>query len=212
MTESSTDRAAVLHRLHAVLEAENGLLAQSLRAPHPGWEDDTVFAALVASGARASRQPDEYALLVESILEGYLLHYSEARILEPPDDDQRLLAGDFLYAFGLTRLARLGDMEAVQELADLISLCAQAHAPATGGPGIEPPWALTASLWAIAMMTVAEGGWGGARQAKRLAREEGAAAAEEIRAAACTRAEEVGARPHLERALIAFAAHTARAP
>lgn len=206
----ANEHGAVLHRLHAVLQAEDGLLAASLRTPAPYWERDTVFAELVAAGTRTSRQPDEYALLVESILEGYLLHYSNARILDPPDDDQRLLAGDFLYAFGLTRLARLGDMEAVHELADLISLCAQAHAPGDGRAAA--PWALTASLWALSMVAVAEGGWAGARQAKRLAREGGADAALEVHGAACARAEEVGARPELERALIAFGAHTARAP
>ena len=43
------------------------------------------------------------------------------------DADLRLLAGDTLYAQGLARLAELGDMEAVSELADLISLCAWAE-------------------------------------------------------------------------------------
>jgi hypothetical protein len=200
--------AAVLHRLHAVLEAENGLLAQSLRAPDPSWEDETVFAPLVAAGARASRQPDEYGLLVESILEGYLLHYSRSRILDPPDEDQRLLAGDFLYAFGLTRLARLGDMEAVHELSDLISLCAQAHAPAVGEREAESPWGLTASLWALAMVTIAEGRWAEAERGKLLAREGNPAAAGEIEAVARARAQEVGAASSLDRALIAFAART----
>ena len=44
------------------------------------------------------------------------------------DRDLALLAGDRLYALGLERLAELGDLEAVAELADVISLCAQAHA------------------------------------------------------------------------------------
>jgi len=43
-----------------------------------------------------------------------------------------LLAGDHLYALGLARLAALGDLDAVAELADVISLSAQAHA--SGGP------------------------------------------------------------------------------
>lgn len=206
--DKGRDSGTVLHRLHAVLDAENGLLAQSLRTPDPSWEDDSVFAPLVASGARASRQPDEYGLLVESILEGYLLHYSRSRILDPPDEDQRLLAGDFLYAFGLTRLARLGDMEAVDELADLISLCAQAHAPGAGGPEGEPPWGLTASLWALAMVTVAEGRWAAAERGKLLAREGDPAAAIEIRAVARARAHEFGAASSLDRALIAFGART----
>ena len=44
------------------------------------------------------------------------------------DDDLRLLAGDALYALGLARLAEAGDLEAVAELSDLISLTAQAQA------------------------------------------------------------------------------------
>ena len=44
------------------------------------------------------------------------------------DPDLALLAGDRLYALGLERLAAIGDLEAVAELADVIALCAQAHA------------------------------------------------------------------------------------
>jgi hypothetical protein len=44
------------------------------------------------------------------------------------DEDLALLAGDRLYALGLERLAALGDLDAVAELADLISVCARSHA------------------------------------------------------------------------------------
>ena len=44
------------------------------------------------------------------------------------DPDLALLLGDQLYALGLSRLAELGDLEAVAELADVISLLAQARA------------------------------------------------------------------------------------
>ena len=71
------------------------------------------------------RTPAEYALVVESVLEGYLLHYGRPRLLDTADEDLRLLAGDYLYALGLSRLARLGDLEAVRALADLITLCAR---------------------------------------------------------------------------------------
>ena len=43
------------------------------------------------------------------------------------DRDLALLAGDYLYALGLERLAALGDLDAVRELSDLISLAAQVH-------------------------------------------------------------------------------------
>jgi hypothetical protein len=39
-----------------------------------------------------------------------------------------VLAGHYLYALGLDRLARLGDTEAVEVLAELIGRCAQLHA------------------------------------------------------------------------------------
>jgi hypothetical protein len=44
------------------------------------------------------------------------------------DADLRLLAGDALYALGLSRLAETGDLEAVAVLSDLISGSARAHA------------------------------------------------------------------------------------
>ena len=47
------------------------------------------------------------------------------------DPDLALLLGDQLYALGLSRLAALGDLDAVAELADLISLVAQAQARST---------------------------------------------------------------------------------
>jgi hypothetical protein len=68
------------------------------------------------------------AFVLEAVYEGYLLHYGEARAFEGLEDDLRLLAGDSLYALGLARLAELGDLPAVAELADLISLCAWAEA------------------------------------------------------------------------------------
>jgi hypothetical protein len=66
--------------------------------------------------------------VLEAVREGYELHYGEPRAFAGMDDDLRLLAGDALYALGLARLAELGDLPAVAELADLISACAQAQA------------------------------------------------------------------------------------
>jgi hypothetical protein len=86
------------------------------------------FGPLVAAGPRAAAAPAEYALVIESVREGYLLHYGEPRLLAGHDADLALLAGDYLYALGIERLAALGDAEAVRELADLISRCAQLHA------------------------------------------------------------------------------------
>ncbi len=71
---------------------------------------------------------DARAFVLEAVYEAYLLHYREPRAFVGMDPDLRLLAGDALYAHGLARLADLGDMDAVAELADLISLCAWAEA------------------------------------------------------------------------------------
>jgi hypothetical protein len=71
--------------------------------------------------------PGERAPVVEAVREGYLLHYGEPRLLAGHDDDLALLAGDYLYALGIERLAALGDSAAVLVLADLISDCAQLH-------------------------------------------------------------------------------------
>ncbi len=66
--------------------------------------------------------------MLEAVYEGYLLHYGVSRAFAGMEPDLCLLAGDALYALGLSRLAERGDVEAVAELADLISLTAQAHA------------------------------------------------------------------------------------
>ncbi len=39
-----------------------------------------------------------------------------------------MLLGDYLYAHGLVRIAELGEVDVVADLAELLSLCAQARA------------------------------------------------------------------------------------
>jgi hypothetical protein len=81
--------------------------------------------------------PEDYALVVEAVREGYLLHYGEPRLLAGHDEDLALLAGDYLYALGLERLAALGDTDSVALLADLISGCARLHAEDRAGEAAE---------------------------------------------------------------------------
>jgi hypothetical protein len=76
---------------------------------------------------RALDDPDRLFVL-EAVYEGYLMHYGTPRAFSGMDDDLRLLAGDALYALGVSRLAERGDVRAVAELSDLISLAAQAQA------------------------------------------------------------------------------------
>jgi hypothetical protein len=195
--------AGVLDRLRALIEAERGPLAEALVEPSRVPDADESFGSLAAAGERARPDPGEYALLVESILEGYLLHYATGRVLESSDADLRLLGGDYLYALGLARLAALGDLEAVDELADLITLCAQAHALAEEA-GAGAPWRLTAGLWALAALAVGGGGWPEQRRAKEAARTGAGGASDLSLAAARERAGRLGVGPRLERALIAF--------
>lgn len=117
-----------LQALHDALRGEGGPVAEALREPPDGSFDQPGPAQVAASGPRAVHAPFEYELLLEMILEGTRLHYGEPLIVRPADPDLQLLLGDQLYALGLERLAALGDLGAVHELADVISLIAQAHA------------------------------------------------------------------------------------
>ncbi len=85
--------------------------------------------------------PDDHALGLETIYEGYLVHYGRSRLFAPDDRDTALLLGDYLYAHGLVRVAETGDVKAVSDLADLISRCAQLRAEGLGGDGDE--WVAT---------------------------------------------------------------------
>jgi hypothetical protein len=85
-----------------------------------------------------------FALGLETIYEGYLLHYGRPRLFAPADSDTALLLGDYLYAHGLVRIAAFDEVGAVADLAELISLCAQVQAEGREGDG--PLWAATAAL------------------------------------------------------------------
>jgi hypothetical protein len=98
---------------------------------------DVVAAADPALAPYAVRDPgpERFAgvegvrgFVLEAVYEGYLMHYGEPRAFSGMDPDLRLLAGDALYALGLSRLAEAGDLEAVAILSDLISDSAQAQA------------------------------------------------------------------------------------
>ncbi|HJZ34973.1 MAG TPA: hypothetical protein VJ204_01775 [Solirubrobacterales bacterium] len=110
-------------------------LAEQLRS-----EDTPIAAHVIDTGVPVgSEVPDDYALVMEAVREGYLLHYRESRVLEGYDEDLALLAGDYLYALGLDRLATLGDTAAVAVLSELIARCAQLHAEGRDAE-VEPLW------------------------------------------------------------------------
>ena len=97
--------------------------------------------------------------VLETVYEGYLMHYGVPRAFAGMDRDLRLLAGDALYALGLARLAEEGDVEAVAELSDLISLSARAHA--AGAAGLVP------DLWDASARALSRSGGPGAREEAR---------------------------------------------
>ncbi|HUC07700.1 MAG TPA: hypothetical protein VMR96_06385 [Solirubrobacterales bacterium] len=118
-----TELAGTLSRL-----AEHLREAEAPLATHVvDTAERPVFGLLAALGPRSAAAPAEYAFVVEAVREGYLLHYGKPRLLRGQDPDLALLAGDFLYALGIERLAALGDVEAVAVLAELIARCAQLH-------------------------------------------------------------------------------------
>jgi hypothetical protein len=79
--------------------------------------------------------PERFALGLETIYEGYLVHYGHPRLFAPADDETALLLGDYLYAHGLVRIAATGELEAVVALAELISTCAHLRAEQAAGDG-----------------------------------------------------------------------------
>jgi hypothetical protein len=136
-------------------------------------------AQLAARGPRARGREGEYELMLEMILEGARLHYGQPLGVDADDPDLALLLGDQLYALGLSRLAGLGDLDATAELADVISLVAQAQA--SGDP------ALAAAVWEAGAVAV---GWGpdpALAAAKDLARADDPAAVTALLSAADVR-------------------------
>jgi hypothetical protein len=113
--------------------AESALWAEAL-LPEGERRPEPVFSPLA---------PEELVLGVETIYEGYLVHYGRPRLFAPPDEDTALLLGDYLYAHGLVRIGESGNVAAVSDLAELISLCAQTRADGRDGDAVA--WAATAA-------------------------------------------------------------------
>jgi hypothetical protein len=127
--------ALLFDEIAAGAAAESPLWAEALLPPER-CETELVFSPLVPD--------DRFALGVETIYEGYLLHYGRPRLFAPADDDVALLLGDALLAHGLVRIAATGSVAAVGDLAELLSLCAQARADGLDGDGAA--WAATTAL------------------------------------------------------------------
>jgi hypothetical protein len=111
--------------------------------------DGAAHAAVAATGPRALGREREVREAVAAVHEGWRAHYGAAQDEGADDPDLALLVGDRRYADGLERLAALGDLPAIAELADVISLCAVAHA--AGEPD------LADAAWRAGAVAV---GWG----------------------------------------------------
>jgi hypothetical protein len=145
--------------VRAAVQAEGGLLAAALGPDAPGV---SALGVTAAAGPLSAGREADVAFVVEAIREGELLHYGAPRLFGAIEPDLALLAGDRLYALGLARLAALGDLEAVAELADIIALCAQARA--------EGRVDLAEAVWQAGVAAL---GWGASdalRDAKAAAR------------------------------------------
>ncbi len=155
--------------LRSALREHGGALAEAAErsgqqppaepGPPPG---EPGLSQRAAAGPRARGREAEYELLLEMIREGAHLHYGPQRVVRTEDPDLALLLGDQLYALGLARLAVLGDLAAISELADVISLVAQAHAAS------DPQ--LAEAVWDAGAVAI---GWGESDEhvrAKELAR------------------------------------------
>jgi hypothetical protein len=155
--------------LRRTLREEGGLLAELADELADQRPDGERVPQTAAAGPRAAARREDYERLLELISQGSHLHYAPSS-LEP---DLALLLGDQLYALGLERLADIGDLEAIAELADVISLVAQAHA--TGDP------ALAQASWDAGGLAI---GWGSTtahERAKALARAGDPGAADALR-------------------------------
>jgi hypothetical protein len=114
-------------------ERESPLWAGALR-PVDERELEPVFSRLC---------DPRFALGLETIYEGYLVHYGRPRLFAPPDGDTALLLGDYLYAHGLVRVAAENDVQGVADLAELISLVS--HRRAEGRADDGRAWLRTAA-------------------------------------------------------------------
>jgi hypothetical protein len=140
-------------------------IAGEAAAESPVWADALLpERERVIEPVFSTLAPPELALGLETVYEGYLVHYGRSRLFAQRDGDTSLLLGDYLYAHGLVRVAGSGNVTAVADLAELISLCAQARAEGRDGDG---------AAWAATAARLGAGGLDAARAQLRLRRDPG---------------------------------------
>jgi hypothetical protein len=119
--------------------SESALWAELL-LPEPERSEQLSFSPLATP---------ELALGIETIYEGYLVHYGRSRLFSQTDPNLALLLGDRLYARGLVHVSESGSVAVVADLATLLELCARLQAERKAGDG---------ALWAAAVARLGEGG------------------------------------------------------
>ena len=144
-----TSRGDVWETIAAEASRESELWTTALR-PRDEQEREPVFSPL---------GEERYALGIETIYEGYLLHYGRPRLFAPHDGETALLLGDYLYAHGLVRIEQSGTVQAVNDLAELIALCAYLRAEGIQGDG---------AVWAATSAALGRGALEGGRSSLQL--------------------------------------------
>jgi hypothetical protein len=132
---------SALAEIHAELKQDDRLLAEALltrpEASAAGPTDELQ-----------SEIDPQLRVGVEAIREGHLLHWATGRVLNTPDLDLALLAGDRLYALGLERVAATGSRSEIASLSRLIKDSATAMA----GSNV----ALAEELWISTCASIGE--------------------------------------------------------
>lgn len=124
---------SVVDEIVAGVRAESAVWAASLRE-EPEWQ--AVFSPLA---------PARFGVGLETVYEAYLTHYGRPRLFAPPDGDEAVLLGDYLYAHGLVRIADAGGVTAVSVMSELITRCSSLradHAPGDGDAWVDAACAL----------------------------------------------------------------------
>jgi hypothetical protein len=123
--EGGNASSRLWQRLAGEGDAETAIWRDLLR-PEPERELELAFSPLAA---------ERLALGIETIYEGYLVHYGRSRLFAPGEPNLALLLGDRLYARGLVHVSGFGDVAAVADLAALLELCARLQSESKQGDG-----------------------------------------------------------------------------
>lgn len=159
-----------LSDLAAELRGDGGLIAEA--TVDPDATADRSLGDAVRRLPRGAVVGDALPLAIEATREAELLHHAPeaARVVRTEDRDLALLAGDRLYALGLSRLAEGGWTDEVAILSDVVALVARLHAdpawaigpavagtPARGTGPVDVASARTDELWTCAVAALGHG-------------------------------------------------------